>query len=372
MKDLKPIENWGLELKEPLVIAGPCSVETREQLIESTKDLKSLGVQMIRGGIWKPRTRPGTFEGVGEPGLEWIKEVKAMTGLPVTVEVANANHVELALKYGVDVLWVGARSTVNPFTVQEIADALGGVNIPVMVKNPINPDLALWAGAFERFHRKGIRKMAAIHRGFSSYGQSTYRNDPIWQLPIAFKSEHPDIPMICDPSHIGGTRELILPISQEALDLDYSGVMIETHCDPDRAWSDAKQQVTPSGLGEILDSLVIRTRTSSDPDFLSQLVTMRKQIDRIDQGILDGMAQRMEAVLEIGDYKFENNVQIFQSERWLEINETRPAWGKESGLSAPFVQKLYKLVHDESIRLQTQLMQQKQQSPDGKKPVSHS
>lgn len=360
MDNLKPIDAWGFGKSKPFVIAGPCSVETPKQLRLTIGALPS-SVTMLRGGIWKPRTRPNTFEGVGEPALLWLQEAKQEVGLPAAVEVANAYHVELALEYEMDAVWIGARSTVNPFTVQEIADALRGVDIPVMVKNPINPDLALWIGALERVYQAGIRRLAAIHRGFSSYGEAIYRNTPTWQIPIDLKSQLPDLPLICDPSHIGGNRSMIAPLAQKALDLNYDGLMIETHCDPDRAWSDAKQQITPAQLGELIIGLILRSPSSANPDFQSGLAELRRRIDRKDQEILSELAQRMKAVLEIGEYKMANGVQIFQAERWLEITRTRPMWAEEMELSGEFAQKLYKLIHDESIRLQTQLMRQKEQ-----------
>ncbi|WP_020531325.1 chorismate mutase [Flexithrix dorotheae] len=355
MEDIQPIESWKVVKDVPFAIAGPCSAESEEQLFTTCKGIKDLdlGISMLRAGIWKPRTRPNTFEGVGEIGLKWMKDVKTELGMPAAVEVANANHVELALKYGMDVLWVGARSTVNPFTVQEIADALKGVDIPVIIKNPINPDLALWKGGIERIYNAGIRQIAALHRGFSSFEKTKYRNVPMWQIAIALKSELPNIPLICDPSHIGGTRDLILPVSQKAIDLDYDGLMIETHCDPDNALSDAKQQVTPQRLAEILNAINIRKETSDNEEFNSILDTMRRQIDNVDREILENMAARKTLVNKLGEYKKENNVTVFQPDRWLEVFKTRAEWGKQLNVNEEFVGKLFQLIHDESIRIQT-------------------
>jgi len=356
MKDIKPLNEWNVIKDVPIAIAGPCSAETEEQLYITCKAIKKLDISMLRAGIWKPRTRPGTFEGVGEVGLRWMRDVKKDLQMPATVEVANAKHVELALKYEMDVLWIGARSTVNPFTVQEIADALQGVDIPVMVKNPINPDLALWKGAIERIYTAGIKRIAAIHRGFSSFEKTKYRNVPMWQLAIALKTEMPNVSMICDPSHIAGTRDLIQPISQKAIDLNYHGLMIETHFDPDNALSDAKQQITPHRLGEILDSIKIRQVASENQAFNSILETMRNQIDQVDREILEAIATRQSLVEKLGEYKKENNVTVFQANRWIELFKARGEWGAQMNLSKEFVGQIFKLVHDESIRVQSKIM----------------
>ncbi|MBT28215.1 MAG: 3-deoxy-7-phosphoheptulonate synthase [Thalassobius sp.] len=361
MEDIQSIKSWDVIRDVPFAIAGPCSAETEEQLYTTCKGIKEHDITMLRAGIWKPRTRPGSFEGVGEVGLQWMEKVKTELNMPAAVEVANAKHVELALKYNMDVLWIGARSTVNPFTVQEIADALQGVNIPIIIKNPINPDLALWKGAIERIYMAGIRQIAALHRGFSSFEKTKYRNVPMWQIAIALKSDMPNLPLLCDPSHIGGTRDLILPISQKAIDLNYDGLMIETHCDPDNAWSDAKQQVTPERLGEILDSIKIRKTTSDNQEFNSILETMRSQIDHVDREILENMAARKVLVDKLGEYKKENNVTVFQSDRWLQVFKTRADWGTQLNLDTEFVGKLFKLIHDESIRLQSKVMNDKKE-----------
>ena len=356
MEDIQSLKSWKVVRDTPIAIAGPCSAETEEQLLETCRKIKELDITMLRAGIWKPRTRPGTFEGVGEEGLKWFQQVKKELDMPITTEVANPQHVELALKYDVDVLWIGARSTVNPFTVQEIADSLKGVDIPVIIKNPINPDLALWMGAIERIYNSGIRQIAALHRGFSSFEKTKYRNIPMWQIPISLKSKMPSLPLLCDPSHIGGTRDLIQPISQKALDLNYDGLMIETHYNPDEAWSDAKQQVTPERLGEILDSIQIRKPVSDDPMFNNQLEVLRSQIDNVDREIIECLAARMNLVGKIGDYKKDNNVTAFQAERWVKVFQTRPEWGEQLSLHKPFIEQLLKLIHDESIRVQTKIL----------------
>lgn len=356
MEDIKPLKSWEMVRDTPIAIAGPCSAETEEQLYETCKAIKELDITMLRAGIWKPRTRPNSFEGVGEVGLKWFRDIKKELDMPITTEVATPQHVELALKYEVDVLWVGARTTVNPFAVQELADCLKGVDIPVIVKNPINPDLALWMGAIERIYNAGIRQIAALHRGFSSFEKTKYRNVPMWQIPLSLKSKMPSLPILCDPSHIGGTRESIQPISQKAIDLNYDGLMIETHCNPDEAWSDAKQQVTPKRLGEILDAIRIRKPVSDDPVFNTKLDDLRQQIDNVDREVLECLAARMSLVSQIGDYKKDNNVTAFQAERWIKVFQTRPEWGEQLNLNKPFVEQLLKLMHDESIRIQTKIL----------------
>lgn len=344
------------EKRKPVVIAGPCSAETEEQLFNTCKEILEKNgndVDVFRAGIWKPRTRPNTFEGVGEIGLGWFRNVRKELGVPIATEVATPQHVELALKYGVDILWIGARSTVNPFTVQDIADVLKGVDIPVIIKNPINPDLALWMGAIERINNAGITKIAAMHRGFSTFEKTKYRNSPMWQLAIELKSKMPNLPIFFDPSHVGGTRELIEPLSQKALDLNYDGLMIETHINPKDAWSDAEQQVTPSRLDEILEAIKIRTVSSDNEDFISHLDELRQKIDRIDKEIVESLASRMKLVEAIGDYKKANGVAVFQFERWIQVFQTRPEWAAKLGLDKDFIALLYKNIHDESIRLQT-------------------
>lgn len=346
-----------LKVDRPLVISGPCSAETESQMLTTAKQLKATGkVHALRAGIWKPRTRPGQFEGAGEPGLQWLVKAKEETGLPITTEVATAAHVELCLKAGVDILWVGARTTVNPFSVQEIADALRGVDVPVMVKNPVNPDLELWIGAIERLNRAGIRRMAAIHRGFSSFDKGPFRNAPMWDLAIELKTRVPGLEVICDPSHISGNRELISMVSQKALDLDMSGVMIESHLNPDAAWSDAKQQVTPAALAKIVEGLVVRTSSSNNKTFKDTLGLLREQIDQLDDEIMQKLANRMKISEKIGQYKKENNVTILQVGRWEEIVQTRVSLGKAMGLDEGFTRDLLRLVHHESIQVQTKVM----------------
>ncbi len=353
----QPFENWRNDGK-PFLVAGPCSAETEEQLLETCKQLVNNDkVDVFRAGIWKPRTRPNSFEGVGEIGLEWFRNVKKELGKPITTEVATAEHVELALKYDVDILWIGARSATNPFTVQEIADALQGVDVPVIVKNPINPDLALWMGALERINLAGVTKLAALHRGFSSLEEKKYRNSPMWQIPIELKKRLPELPLFCDPSHIGGKRELIFPISQKALNLNFDGLMIETHRDPEVAWSDARQQVTPDSLSKIITELQLRKPSIEDEG--NRLEDLRRQIDRIDREIVEVLTNRMAVVEQIGRYKKEKNVAIFQRDRWQKISDTRNKWGENMGMSEGFLESIYKLIHDESIRKQNQIFNEK-------------
>ena len=354
---LESITKWLPTANKPIIISGPCSAETEEQTIATAKQLAATGkVNALRAGIWKPRTRPGQYEGAGEEGLKWLIQAKKETGLPVTTEVANAAHVDACLKAGVDILWVGARTTVNPFSVQEVADSLKGVDIPVMVKNPINPDLELWIGALERLNKAGITKLAAIHRGFSSFEKGPFRNAPMWDMAIELKTRIPDLDIICDPSHISGNRELISFISQKALDLDMAGLMIESHIDPDAAWSDAKQQVTPAVLGKIIDGLVVRTVSSDNKTFKDTLSILREQIDQLDDEIMSKMAARMKISEKIGQYKKENGVTILQVARWEEIIQTRITLGKAMGLNAEFTSDLLKLIHQESIQIQTKVM----------------
>lgn len=354
---LQSISTWLPTASKPVIISGPCSAETEEQTIATAKQIAATGkVHALRAGIWKPRTRPGQYEGAGEEGIKWLVQAKKETGLPVTTEVANASHVEACLKAGVDILWVGARTTVNPFSVQEIADALKGVDIPVMVKNPINPDLELWIGALERLNKAGITKMAAIHRGFSSFEKGPFRNAPMWDLGIELKTRIPELDIICDPSHIAGTRDLIALISQKALDLDMAGLMIESHINPDAAWSDAKQQVTPAALSKIIDGLVVRTTSSDNKTFKDTLSILREQIDQLDDEIMQKLAARMKISEKIGQYKKENNVTILQVNRWEEIIQTRISLAKAMGLDPAFTSELLKLIHHESIQVQTKIM----------------
>lgn len=357
---LQPINTWLDTKNEPLLIAGPCSAETEDQLIATAHLLAKTGkVSVLRAGIWKPRTRPGEFEGIGSIGLTWLKRAKEETGLPTAVEVATAKHVEEALAAGVDILWVGARSTVNPFTVQEIADALKGVDIPVMVKNPVNPDIQLWIGALERINNAGITKLAAIHRGFSSYEKTAFRNEPMWELAIQLKTLAPDLPIINDPSHICGNRELIQYVAQKALDLDMQGLMIESHLDPSVAWTDAKQQVTPAALSELMDLLTLRKPEIKDKDFTDKLADLRTNIDKIDDQIIQKIAERMQIVQKIGEYKRDNGVTILQVNRWDQIMNKRSAFASALKLDLNFTGKLLELIHSESIRKQTEIMNDK-------------
>lgn len=360
---LEPIQSW-LPHNRPLIISGPCSAETESQTLTTCKQLAATGkVHVLRAGIWKPRTRPGQFEGVGEVGLEWMVNAKKETGLPITTEVATAAHVEACLKAGVDILWVGARTTVNPFSVQEIADALRGVDIPVLVKNPVNPDLELWIGALERLSKAGITKMTAIHRGFSSFDKGPFRNAPMWELAIELKTRIPELDIICDPSHITGSRDLISFVSQKALDLDMAGLMIESHITPDAAWSDAKQQVTPQALSRILDGLIVRTSSSEDKSFKDTLTALREQIDQLDDDIMHKLAARMKVSEKIGAYKKENGVTILQVNRWEEIIHTRVAMGLAMGISEDFSREFLRLIHQESIQIQTRVMNEGQTLP---------
>jgi chorismate mutase len=326
-------------------------------MVSTARQIAATGkVHALRAGIWKPRTRPGQYEGAGNEGLKWLIRAKQETGLPVTTEVANAAHVEACLKAGVDFLWVGARTTVNPFSVQEVADALRGVNIPVLVKNPINPDLELWIGALERLNRAGITKLAAIHRGFSSFEKGPFRNAPMWDLAIELKTRVPELDIVCDPSHISGNRELIGLISQKALDLDMAGLMIESHLNPDAAWSDAKQQVTPANLAKIIEGLVVRSVSSESKTFKDTLSILREQIDQLDDEIMQRIAARMKISEKIGQYKKDNNVTILQVNRWEEILQSRVSLAKAMGLDEEFLRDLLKLVHQESIQIQTRIM----------------
>lgn len=350
-------QSWISKSKKPLVIAGPCSAETEEQVMQSCTRLFRTGkVDMLRAGIWKPRTRPGSFEGVGAKGLPWMQKVKELLGLPVTVEVAKASHVELCLEFGIDVLWVGARTTVNPFAMQEIADALRGVDIPVMVKNPINPDLALWMGGCERLQKAGITELGAIHRGFSNTSEKVFRNKPQWQIPIEFKRLNPEIPMICDPSHICGRRDLLQDISQKAMDLNFDGLMIESHIDPDNAWSDAAQQITPEVLGQLIEDLVLREYDPENVPEKDKLAQLRSQIDLVDDELINLLSSRMNIARDIGKFKKENNITILQSARWNDILDKYIAKAKKADLSEDFITKIIKSVHDESINQQENII----------------
>ncbi|TXB62265.1 bifunctional 3-deoxy-7-phosphoheptulonate synthase/chorismate mutase type II [Phaeodactylibacter luteus] len=341
---------------KPIIIAGPCSAETEQQVLQTAHGLAGKGVDLYRAGIWKPRTRPGAFEGVGTEGLKWLRRVKEETGMKVTTEVANTQHVFEALKHQIDVLWLGARTTVNPFSVQEVADALKGVDIPVLIKNPINPDYKLWVGAIERIYKAGITKIGVIHRGFSYHGETKYRNVPRWQLAIDLKREFPDLPIICDNSHICGRRDILLPVAQKALDLNFDGIMTEVHPDPDNAWSDAAQQITPSQYLELKEKLVFRLPTTDDMEFLENLEHLRHEIDELDEELLNLLGARMKLAERIGEYKQRNNISILQASRWNEILERAVIKGKMKGLSEEFVTVLLKAVHQESINHQEKVM----------------
>ena len=346
--NLEPITLPGIENKRPLVIAGPCSAETEDQVLETAKELAAQGIKIFRAGIWKPRTKPGGFEGVGSIGLPWLKRVKEETGMYVSTEVANQYHVFEALKYGVDILWIGARTAANPFSMQEIADALKGVDIPILIKNPVNPDLELWIGAVERIYNAGIRKIGVIHRGFSAYDKRIYRNLPQWHIPIELRRRFPNIPIICDPSHIGGKRDLIAPLSQQAMDLGFDGLIIESHCNPDCAWGDASQQVTPDVLAYILDMLIIR-ETSQSTENLNEL---RRQIDELDNQLLDLLAKRMRISREIGLYKKEHDMPILQATRYDEILNKRVEQACNMDMDGEFMKTILAAIHEESIRQQ--------------------
>ncbi|MBL6991101.1 MAG: bifunctional 3-deoxy-7-phosphoheptulonate synthase/chorismate mutase type II [Bacteriovoracaceae bacterium] len=353
------LNKWIPNLKDPLVIAGPCSAENEEQIINTAKELATQpAVRVFRAGIWKPRTRPNNFEGVGEVGLPWLQRVKRETGLLTAVEVANTSHVELALKYDVDILWLGARTSANPFSVQEIANSLRGVGVPVMVKNPVNADLALWIGALERINNAGINKLAAIHRGFSTYEKSRHRNPPMWNIPIELKRLFPNLPVICDPSHITGNKDLIPGICQKAMDVDMDGLMVESHLDPTVAMSDASQQITPTELGTILDNLACRTQYSTDRNFESELEQLRGQIDRIDNEIIESLQHRMSIVEKIGMAKVTSNITALQVGRMDELMKLRMAKGESIGLRPEYIKEIYNSIHGESVQVQTELMKE--------------
>jgi chorismate mutase len=343
--------------KKPLVISGPCSAETEAQVLETAQRLANTGkVDMLRAGIWKPRTRPGSFEGVGTKGLPWLQQAKKITGLPTTVEVATGRQTQDALHFEVDMLWIGARTTVNPFSVQEVADALRGADVPVFIKNPINPDLELWTGAVERIAKAGIKTIGLIHRGFSSYGNTAYRNAPMWHLAIEMKRRNPGLKMINDPSHICGRRDILLEVAQKAIDLDFDGLMIESHIDPDNAWSDAKQQVTPEKLAEMLDAITWRKEDADSEAFHAALEKLRQQINHLDDEMMQILSQRMSLAEKIGQYKKENNITILQTSRWNEILERAFKKGEKIGLSNEFITKYFDAVHMESINHQNKIM----------------
>jgi chorismate mutase len=354
--EITPLNKWINTGGKPLIIAGPCSAETEEQVLETALRIKAEGyAHIMRAGVWKPRTRPGSFEGMGEPALPWLVEARKQTGLPIAVEVASPDHIEKALKYGVDVLWIGARTTVNPFNVQDIADALKGVDIPVFIKNPVNPDLALWVGAFERIQGAGITKLGAIHRGFSNAQEAKYRNSPMWQLAIELKSMFPELPLIGDPSHMAGKRAYLYELSQRILDLNYDGMIIESHRNPDEAWSDASQQLTPEALGTMLKELDVR-QANYGSDFTNELESLRAKIDNIDRELMEVLATRMAIVEKLGEYKRDNNVAVLQLDRWKQVHKDRAGQANGLGLYPEFVEEMFKLIHLESIRKQTEVM----------------
>ena len=358
MKNTKELRTWldDLNLDHPLVVAGPCSAETEDQVLKIAHELKDSDVNYFRAGIWKPRTRPGNFEGVGALGLKWLQKVKAETGMKTATEVANAAHVKLALEHDIDLLWIGARSTVSPFIVQEIAEALEGTDKIVLVKNPVNPDLALWLGGIERLYSANIKNLGVIHRGFSTYEKTRYRNNPEWQIAIELQNRFPDLPLICDPSHITGKRDMIFEVSQTALDLNFNGLMIETHTDPDNAWSDAAQQVTPETLIQMMEDLKIRKETDTEADYRNALNTLRTQIDVIDHQLIDILGKRMKIADAIGELKKDKNVAVLQSKRWNEILGKMILEGEENKLSEEFILRVFKAIHQESINHQEKVM----------------
>ncbi len=358
MENKKELRTWldDFGLDHPLVIAGPCSAETEEQVLKIAHQLKDSDATVLRAGIWKPRTRPGNFDGVGALGLKWLKKAKEETGMLTTTEVANANHVDLALENDVDILWIGARTTVSPFIVQDIADALKGTDKTVLVKNPVNPDLSLWLGAVERFHTADIKNLGVIHRGFSAYEKTKYRNNPEWQIAIELQNKFPDLPLILDPSHIAGRRDIIFDLCQTALDLNYDGLMVETHHTPDDAWSDAAQQITPATLIQIMKDLKIRKEVSESEEFQNKLNTLRAKIDVADNQLIELLSKRMKISDEIGKVKKSQNVSVLQTKRWNEILGNMVLEGEQHGLSEEFILRLFKAVHQESINHQEKIM----------------
>lgn len=353
MENLQPLFP-DIDTSKPIIIAGPCSAETEEQVLTTARELAANGIRIFRAGIWKPRTHPGGFEGVGEVGLQWLAKVKAETGMYISTEVANRVHVRQALDAGVDMLWIGARTSANPFAMQEIADALAGIgkDVPVLVKNPVNPDLELWIGAMQRIYNAGVRRIGAIHRGFSAYGKHLYRNMPQWRIPIELRRRFPDLPVFCDPSHIGGKRELIASISQQALDMSFSGLIVESHCDPDCAWSDKAQQITPDVLNFILHTLVLRDKSTST----ESLALLRQQIDRIDDELLELLDKRMRVAREIGVYKKEHSMPVIQAGRYSDLMQRRVSAAQELGMSADFMRSVLAAIHEESVRQQIEIV----------------
>ncbi len=356
--ELAPLFSSDIMSRRPFVLAGPCSAESESQIMEAARSLSAAGIKIFRAGVWKPRTKPGGFEGIGTPALQWLAKVKAETGMLIATEVANERHTREALDAGVDVLWIGARTSANPFAVQEIADVLkdAGKDIPVLVKNPVNPDLDLWIGALERLYNAGIRRLGVIHRGFSTYGPQIYRNHPQWRIPLELRRRFPSIPIICDPSHIGGKRELIASLSQQALDMGFDGLIIESHCDPDCAWSDRNQQITPEVLGVILDNLVFRDA----PVPTENLVHLRRQIDQLDNELIEVLGKRMNVSREIGAFKKEHNMPVVQAGRYDDIMTTRVLAAKSMGMSEDFMRSILSTIHEESVRIQVELNNKKQ------------
>ena len=354
MEDLQPITLEGIDPQKPLLIAGPCSAETEEQVIQTATELAANGVKIFRAGIWKPRTKPGGFEGVGVEGLQWLKKVKELTGMYTSTEVATKQHVDAALEAGVDILWIGARTSANPFAMQEIADALqeSGADVPVLIKNPVNPDLELWIGAMQRIYNAGIKRIGAIHRGFSAYGKHLYRNLPQWHIPIELRRRMPNLPIICDPSHIGGKRELVASISQQALDMGFDGLIIESHCDPDCAWSDKSQQITPDVLNFVINTLVHRDETHSTEN----LTILRQQIDALDNELLEVLNKRMRVSREIGQYKKEHRMPVLQAGRYDDIIQSRVKLAIEMGMSSEFMKSVLAAIHEESVRQQIEIL----------------
>ena len=355
--DIAPLSEWGMFTEpRPCVIAGPCSAESEIQIMETARQLRSFGINVFRAGIWKPRTHPGSFEGVGAPGLKWMQRAKKELGLKISTEVASEKHVFECLKYGVDLVWIGARTTANPFLVQEIADALKDVDIPVLVKNPVNADIDLWIGALERLNAAGVRKLGVIHRGFSTFSKIKYRNEPGWQIAVELRSRYPELPFFCDPSHMAGKREYIQEISQRSLDLGLEGLMIESHCDPTCALSDAKQQLTPDDLKKLLESLVVRETDSDSTSYKDNIDQLRSQIDVIDENLLNLLASRMKISRKIGEYKKENNIAILQTSRWDAILEDMVKRGSECGLSEKFVTAVFNAIHEASVQVQNDIL----------------
>ncbi len=358
--EIQALHNWITKDNQPLIIAGPCGAETEEQVLQTAFELSATGkINLFRAGIWKPRTRPNAFEGVGEKGLIWLSEVQKQYKLKTAVEVANAQHTELALKHGVDVLWIGARTTGNPFSVQEIADVVKGVDIPVFIKNPIHADLQLWLGAIERLANSGVTKLAAIHRGFHYAGKTKYRNKPLWEIAIELKTIIPQLPIICDPSHISGNRDLIFSVAQKAMDLGMNGLMIESHINPSQALSDAQQQLTPEALKELLNNLVFRQTFSQNQECVDKLGQFRTMIDEVDDELINVLKKRMSIIEQIGEYKKEHDLTIFQLGRWQEILRTRSQWAEKLGIPRSHTEKICQLLHEESIRIQTEIMNKK-------------